>query len=206
MRRARRRPTHPGLRPLWHADTDWCGVKAAEASLFTAGHGRSSPAELQALLSSARIDAVVDIRRFPGSKAHPHVSRDAMALWLPAAGISYRWEPRLGGRRRLPKDGGCSDSWWTVEAFRAYAAYTRTEEFAAGLDELLEQAARQAVAVMCSETVWWRCHRRLVADVTVLGHGRPVTHLLPSGPRPHQPAPGARPVGGGMLVWDGMAD
>jgi uncharacterized protein (DUF488 family) len=178
-------------------------VTGSRAPLFTVGHGTSSQGELVALLSSAQVAAVVDIRRFPGSAAHPHMSRDAMAQWLPAAGIAYRWEPRLGGRRRLPKHAVTPDSWWTVEAFRAYAAHTRTEEFIAGLDELLQQASLCAVAVMCSETVWWRCHRRLVADVAVLGRGRPVIHLLASGPRPHQPAAGARPARDGLLIWDG---
>ena len=173
------------------------------APLLTVGHGASSQDELVALLGSAGVTALVDVRRFPGSRTHPHVARDAMAQWLPAAGIAYRWEPRLGGRRSLPKDVASPDTWWTVEAFRAYAAHTRTEEFAAGLDELLAQADRQPVAVMCSETVWWRCHRRLVADVTVLARGRPVVHLLPSGPRPHQVGDGARLTGAGEVVWDG---
>ncbi len=176
-----------------------------DAPLFTIGHGTSSQGEILALLTRAQVRALVDIRRFPGSRAHPHGSTDAMAHWLSTAGIDYRWERRLGGRRRLPKDTMSPDSWWTVEAFRAYASYTRTEEFTVALDELLGQAAEHAVAVLCSETVWWRCHRRLVADVTVLARGRPVMHLLPSGPRPHQPAAGARPVGDGLLVWDGPA-
>lgn len=170
--------------------------------LFTVGHGTASQEELLVLLRSSGVEALVDIRRFPGSAAHPHVGRDAMEHWVPDAGIAYRWEQRLGGRRRLPKGTPSLDSWWTVEAFRAYAAHTRTEEFAGGLADLLQQADQQAVAVMCSETVWWRCHRRLVADVVLLGHERPVTHLLPSGPKPHQPAAGARAVGGGQLVWD----
>jgi uncharacterized protein (DUF488 family) len=178
------------------------GVTTRDAPLFTVGHGRSSQDELLALLSAANIDALVDIRRFPGSRAHPHVSTDAMAQWLPAAGVNYRWEPRLGGRRTLPKDEVSPDTWWTVQAFRAYAAYTRTEEFRAGLDDLLLQASRQNVVVLCSETVWWRCHRRIVADVTVLSRARPVTHLLPSGPRMHVPAPGARLLDDSTVVWD----
>jgi uncharacterized protein (DUF488 family) len=178
-------------------------VDVLSAGLFTVGHGASSQEQMAALLRQARVRALVDIRRFPGSRAHPHVGADAMAQWLTDAGVTYRWEPRLGGRRRLLKDEPSPDSWWTVEAFRAYAAHTRTPEFNTALDELLEEATERAVAVLCSETVWWRCHRRLVADVTVLGRGVPVTHLLPSGPRPHQPAVGARHVGGGLLVWDG---
>lgn len=173
--------------------------------LFTIGHGTTSQEGIVSQLAAAKVSALVDIRRFPGSRAHPHVRTDAMAQWLPEAGVAYRWEPRLGGRRRLPKDTASPDSWWTMEAFRAYAAYTRTVEFTVALDELLDQAAAQAVVVMCSETVWWRCHRRLVADVVVVGRGRPVTHLLPSGQRPHQPAAGARAAGGGLLVWDAPA-
>lgn len=176
-----------------------------EAPLFTLGHGTSSEAALVSLLTDAKVATLVDIRRFPGSRAHPHVSTDAMVQWLGDAGIGYRWEPRLGGRRRLPKTVESPDSWWTVAAFRAYAAHTRTAEFVAGLDDVLDQAVDESVAIMCSETVWWRCHRRLVADVTVLGRNRPVVHLLPSGPRPHQPAAGARPIGGGLLVWDGAS-
>lgn len=180
-------------------------VTEIAAPLFTIGHGTSSQEEILAVLERAGVRALVDIRRFPGSRAHPHVSTEAMAQWLPDAGIDYRWEQRLGGRRRLPKSTVSPDTWWTVEAFRAYATHTRTEEFAAGLAELLEQAAELATVILCSETVWWRCHRRLVADVTVLGRGRPVMHLLPSGPREHQPAAGARPIGAGQLVWDGPA-
>lgn len=178
------------------------GVTAVGVPLFTVGHGRSSQVELMALLGAAKIEALVDIRRFPGSRAHPHVGTDAMAQWLPDAGVSYRWEPRLGGRRTLAKNVASPDTWWTVAAFRAYAAYTRTQDFIAGLDSLLTQAEEQKVVILCSETVWWRCHRRLVADVTVLGRGRPVTHLLPSGPRVHVAAAGARLLDDGSLVWD----
>ncbi len=135
-------------------------MSAALRPLLTIGRGAATQDEILARLTSAGVDTLVDIRRYPGSRAHPHVSRDALAPWLGQAGISYRWESRLGGRRRLPKDVESPDSWWTVEAFRAYAAYTRTAQFIDALDEVLEQAADHRVAVMCSETVWWRCHRR----------------------------------------------
>jgi len=187
---------------LRRSQVDRDGVIPAAAPLFTVGHGRLSQDELVALLGVAGIDALVDIRRFPGSRAHPHVGTDAMAQWLPAAGVTYRWEPRLGGRRSMPRGESSPDTWWTVEAFRAYAAYTRTHDFLSGLDDLLLQAAEQKVVILCSETVWWRCHRRLVADVAVLGRGRPVMHLLPSGPRVHLPAAGARLLDDGSLVWD----
>ena len=169
--------------------------------LLTVGHGTASQAELLAQLRRGAVDALVDVRRFPGSTAHPHVGKDALADWLTEAGVAYRWEPRLGGRRRLPRDEVSPDTWWTVEAFRAPAAHTRTPEFAAALDDVLQQARAATVAVMCSETVWWRCHRRLVADVAVLGRGVEVRHLLPTGPlRAHPPSAGARRAADGALV------
>jgi uncharacterized protein (DUF488 family) len=172
--------------------------------LLTVGHGSLSQERLGALLTGAGVRHLVDVRRFPGSRAHPHVAADALAGWLPLLGVAYRSEPRLGGRRRLPPDGTDEDPWWTVEAFRAYAAHTRTPEFAAGLETVLQDAVPAAgtVAVMCSEAVWWRCHRRLVADVVALVHERPVHHLMPDGRiAPHRPSAGARRAGD-VLVWD----
>ena len=177
-----------------------------QKQLLTVGHGPQDRAGLGALLTGAGVDLVVDVRRFPGSRTHPDLRREALEQWLPDDGIGYRWDERLGGRRKLPPGEPVVDDWWTVAQFAAYAAHTRTPEFVDALRELLELASTRTVAVMCSETVWWRCHRRLVAGVTVLGHGRAVTHLLPSGPRPHQPAAGARVTADGLLVWDGAAD
>lgn len=146
--------------------------------LRTVGHGTLDADRLGDLLRAAGVAAVVDIRRFPGSRRHPHVARDALAVWLPDVGIAYRWEPRLGGRRTAPRESQDGrDDWWQVGAFRAYAAHTRTPEFAAALDELVAQARSTPTAVMCSETLWWRCHRRLVADAAVLLRGLPVLHL-----------------------------
>ena len=165
--------------------------------LLTFGHGTAGQDDLVALLHGADVALVVDIRRFPGSRAHPHVGREALAGWLPAAGVEYRWEPRLGGRRSRPRqDGGEAeadrDAWWQVAAFRAYAAHTRTPEFAAALDELVADARARRTAVMCSEAVWWRCHRRLVADAVVLLAGLPVVHLAHDGRRTvHAPTAGA---------------
>ncbi|BBY14422.1 hypothetical protein MLIT_00140 [Mycolicibacterium litorale] len=122
-------------------------------TLLTAGHGRLSGDELAALLRGAGVTSLVDIRRFPGSRAHPDMSRDAMSSWLPAGGIAYRWEERLGGRRRLPPDAPREDPWWQVEQFAAYAAHTRTEEFDAALGEVLGESASRTVLVMCSERV-----------------------------------------------------
>lgn len=176
----------------------------AVPALLTLGHGRASADELAELLSGAGVELLVDIRRFPGSRHSPQVARDALESWLPERGVAYRWEERLGGRRRLARGAESRDTWWTVEAFRAYAAHTRTPEFRQAMDDLLYDARRTTVAVMCSESVWWRCHRRLVADVAVLAHGVAVRHLMPGGQlRPHRPADGARLGDDGLIVWDG---
>ncbi len=186
------------------------------AALLTIGHGTASPDALTGILRTAGVARVVDVRRFPGSRRHPHVARDELAGWLPAAGIAYRWEPRLGGRRRLPPasdppggDGvpAAADPWWQVEAFRAYAAHTRTPEFREAMVDLLAEVRTGpgATAVLCSETVWWRCHRRLVADVAVLLHDVAVEHLGHDGRRTrHPPSAGARVTPDG-LVYDRTA-
>ena len=169
--------------------------------LLTVGHGPHDRVALGALLTGAGIGQLVDVRRFPGSRNNPDVARDALAEWLPALGVGYRWEERLGGRRTIPAGEPVADGWWTVAQFAAYAAHTRTAEFTAALDEVLAAAARSPVAVMCSETVWWRCHRRLIADVAVLGRGVPVQHLMPGGRlSPHRPSVGAV-LTDGVLAW-----
>jgi uncharacterized protein (DUF488 family) len=173
------------------------------AMLSTVGHGTLGRQELGALLQAHGIGQIVDVRRFPGSRRHPDLSRDALAGWLPGMSIGYRWEERLGGRRRLPAGEPVVDTWWTVPAFAAYAAHTRSEEFGSGMDLLVDEAASAAVAVLCSETVWWRCHRRLVADVATLTRGLEVRHLMHTGqPVAHRPAAGARVRDDGLVVWD----
>src|SRR3712207_2470031 len=136
--------------------------------LLTVGHGPQSRDILASLLDRAGVQRLVDVRRFPGSRNTPDVSRASLEEWLPGIGIHYRWDERLGGRRRLPPDEPVADDWWTVAQFAAYAAHTRTPEFATALDEVLAEAATTIVAVMCSESVWWGCHRRLIAGVAAL--------------------------------------
>lgn len=162
--------------------------------LLTVGHGTAERDELRSLLEGAGVDRLVDVRRFPGSRRNPDVSRDAMEQWVPRAGIGYVWEPRLGGRRSVPKgQDPAVDGWWRVTAFRAYAAHMRTDEFRAGLDDLLEGARSGTTAVLCSESLWWRCHRRMVADALTLLHGVPVLHLAHDGRTTlHEPSAGAQ--------------
>ena len=175
------------------------------APLLTFGHGTADQERMVELLTGAGVALLVDVRRFPGSRRHAHVAREEMERWLPAAGIEYRWEPRLGGRRRRPADddGAPDDSWWQVPAFRAYAAHTRTAEFREAMDDVVGAARERTVAVMCSETVWWRCHRRLISDVAVLLRDLPVSHLGHDGRlSAHRPSAGARVTPDG-LVYDG---
>jgi uncharacterized protein (DUF488 family) len=172
--------------------------------LLTVGHGPDDRLALGGRLAAGGVGLVVDVRRYPGSARNPDVRRVALADWLPAAGIRYRWDERLGGRRRLPDGEPVVDAWWTVDQFAAYAAHTRTPAFTAALDELLAEARDETVAVMCSESVWWRCHRRLIADVAVLGRGVPVQHLMPDGRlAEHRPSEGAVLDPEGDLYWPG---
>lgn len=164
------------------------------------GHGAASQAELGELLRGAGVTRLVDVRRHPGSRTHPHVRREALAEWLPASGIDYRWDERLGGRRRLLPDS--PDVWWQVEAFRAYAAHMRTVDFLDAIAGVLAALAASTTAVMCSESLWWRCHRRLIADFATLARGTRVSHLSHDGHlADHRVAAGAR-LSGEVLVYD----
>nr|WP_090339167.1 DUF488 domain-containing protein [Mycolicibacterium malmesburyense] len=172
--------------------------------LTSVGHGALDRSELVRLLGGAEVEALVDIRRYPNSRHNPDVATAAITEWAADAGLVYRWEQRLGGRRSLPADTEPEDPWWRVKQFAAYAAYTRTEDFQDALGELIEQSRRQHTAMMCSESVWWRCHRRIVADVAVLRFSVPVAHLMHDGRlTPHTPSEGARIRDDGLVVWDG---
>ena len=170
-------------------------------NLRTVGHGTLPEEGFAALVSDAGIGIVVDVRSFPASRRHPQFRREAMERWLPDAGVAYQWEPRLGGRRRPRPDS--PHGALRVPAFRGYADHMETDEFRDAVDELLAEAETRPAAVMCAESVWWRCHRRLLADVAVLLRGAPVEHLFHDGRvDPHRPTPEAR-VDGRRLVYDG---
>lgn len=177
---------------------------AQEAVVRTIGHGTASQDELLGRLRSADVDLLVDVRIAPGSKRHPHVSRDALAEWLPAAGIGYRWDKRLGGFRKLGADS--PDVALRNESFRAYAGHMRSQEFGDAVGALLADATGASVAVMCSETVWWRCHRRLIADHLVIARDVAVGHVMPGNRvESHAPTDGVRLGSDGLLYYDAGA-
>ncbi len=128
--------------------------------------------ELVALLRAHGVEAIADVRRFPGSRRLPHFNAEALRA---ALGTAYQHFPELGGRRsRVP---GSPNGGWEVAAFQGYADHMASEEFARGLQRLEAWAAERSVAVMCAEAPWWRCHRRLLADA-LLVRGWEVRHIL----------------------------
>jgi uncharacterized protein (DUF488 family) len=169
--------------------------------LFTIGHGTLEIGELTALLSEAGIAGVIDVRSFPGSRRHPHFGREAMARSLPSAGLSYDWRPALGGRRK-PQPGSANVA-WRNPSFQAYADYMTSTPFLGALDQLVADASEPAIAVMCSESLWWRCHRRLIADAAELLRHVGVWHLFHDGRlQAHSPTPTARIDESGVIVYD----
>lgn len=145
------------------------------ATIWTIGHSTRTLEEFLGLLSEYRIEAIADVRRFPGSRRYPYFASDALAASLPTHGIAYQWIPRLGGRRKVQP--GSPNTAWRNASFQGYADYTATAEFAEGLAELLALAAGKRTAMMCAEAVWWRCHRSIVADVLKL-RGIKVIHII----------------------------
>jgi uncharacterized protein (DUF488 family) len=163
-------------------------------TLLTVGHGTLEAPAFAGLVSQAGIEVVVDVRRFPGSRRNPQFGSDQMAAWLAEAGVGYEWAPSLGGRRKAAGDS--PNTGLRNAQFRAYADHMATAEFRDGVACLLKTAAEQAVAVMCAESLWWRCHRRLLSDHLVLVEGCDVEHVMHDGRRVnHSVTAGARAVG-----------
>jgi uncharacterized protein (DUF488 family) len=159
---------------------------ADDLCIWTVGHSNREADALLDLLRAEQIELLADVRRFPGSKRQPQFRQESLQHELAAAGIGYQHFVDLGGRRsaRLPDSPNTA---WRVESFNAYADHMQTPEFQAALDELIAAARQQRTAIMCSEAVPWRCHRRLIADallargwavLDILGPGRIQKHAL----------------------------
>lgn len=174
------------------------------ASLVTVGHGTLAQGDFAALLRAAGIARLVDVRRYPGSRRNPQFARATMEQWLPGAGMTYEWVEELGGRRSVPQRS--PDVALRNAAFRGYAAHMRSAAFAGALAAVLAHAQREQVAVMCAESLWWRCHRRMIADAAALLHGAEVAHLMHAGTQaPHRPTDGVR-RDGDVLVYDAVGE
>jgi len=145
---------------------------------FTIGHSDRSLAEFIALLRHSAIQTVVDVRRLPGSNRHPQFNQDDLAAGLAEAEIGYSWAQGLTGRR--PKSRTVPpevNAWWENQSFHNYADHALSDEFRDALADLRAQGRDRLLAVMCSEAVWWRCHRRIIADY-LLAAGEEVVHIM----------------------------
>ena len=173
-----------------------------KTTIFTIGHSTRTSAEFVTLLQEVQLDLLVDVRSIPRSRTNPQFNTDALAETLARAGISYRHVGALGGLRHRRKDAIPSpNTLWRNDAFRNYADYAATDAFRAGLDELRALVRDRRSAIMCAEAVWWRCHRRIIADY-LLANGIPVAHIM--GHNKVDPAkltPGVRPLADGTLLY-----
>jgi uncharacterized protein (DUF488 family) len=170
-------------------------------TIYTIGHSTRSFEAFCAALRSAGVDCVADVRRFPRSRRHPHFNAEALAETLPPAGIAYRPLPELGGRRGRRPDGPSHNTLWREEPFRNYADYAETAEFHDALGSLIALGRERTVAIMCAEAVWWRCHRRIIADY-LLASGEAVTHILDLGKQePARLTEGAALRGDGSILY-----
>jgi uncharacterized protein (DUF488 family) len=169
--------------------------------VHTVGHSTRSFPEFLALLRSAGVTMLVDVRRFPGSRRYPQFNRENLSESLRTEGIEYIHAPELGGRRRADPDS--KYLFWRNESFRAYADYMSTPEFNAALDGLAMLAGDKNVAVMCAEAVPWRCHRQLIADALV-ARGHEVRHILSETRRDvHELNPGAVVLPDQRVIYPG---
>lgn len=181
---------------------DACKAPAEAQTIFTIGHSTRTIPDFVALLQQVGVDLLVDVRSIPRSWATPQFNRDVLPASLRTEGIGYQHLRALGGRRHHPKGAPPStNTFWRVLAFRNYADYAETDAFRAGFAELLQLGRTHRCAIMCAEAVWWRCHRRIIADY-LLAHGVPVEHIMAFGTvTPATLTPGALVLDDGTLRY-----
>jgi uncharacterized protein (DUF488 family) len=170
------------------------------ATVYTIGHSSRSIEEFLALLHQNGVRVLADIRTIPKSRHNPQYWQDALARSLADAGITYRYLPALGGRRRTRPDS--INTAWRNASFRGYADYMQTDAFATAVDELVEIAATQPTAIMCAEAVPWRCHRSLVGDALLVRGVEVVDIISATSVRPHVLTPWAK-VDGLTITYPG---
>lgn len=168
--------------------------------LWTIGHSNRTGAEFLDLLAEYEIEAVADVRRFPGSRRSPQFANAALGASLRAKGLDYLWLPDLGGRRRPVPDS--PNTAWRNPSFRGYADYLHTEPFGESFATLVNLVCGVRTAVMCAEALWWRCHRGLIADV-LRSLGFEVIHILGPGSSAPHPYTAAARIVRGQLTYAG---
>jgi uncharacterized protein (DUF488 family) len=174
-------------------------MKAKQDIIWTVGHSTRPIEEFLKLLGAGGIELLADVRRFPGSRRYPQFNQEALAASLAEAGIEYRHFVDLGGRRTARLEDS-PNTGWRVESFNAYADYMQSGEFLAALDALMVAAREKRTAIMCSEALPQKCHRRLISDA-LTARGWEVRHLLsPKRIDDHQLTPFAR-VSGMQLTY-----
>lgn len=166
--------------------------------IWTIGHSTHTLEELVAMLRSFEIGVVADIRSFPGSRRYPHFNKENLELSLPQHGFEYVHLVELGGRRKVRPDS--INTGWQHPAFRGYADYMETPEFTKAIKGLAALGQKKRVAYMCSEAVWWRCHRRLVSDYLKL-NGWTVMHIMSEGKAREHPFTAPAKIVNGQLVY-----
>jgi uncharacterized protein (DUF488 family) len=166
--------------------------------IWTIGHSVRPLEEFLDLLAGVEIQLIADVRAFPGSRRFPQFGQEALKTSLAAHSIGYHWLPSLGGRRRPLSDS--RNTAWRNASFRGYADYMATEEFARGLRELLDISEGRRTAVMCSEALWWRCHRSLIADALCV-RGIDVLHVLAANHLERHPMTTPARVVDGVLTY-----
>jgi len=158
--------------------------------IYTIGHSTRPIQELISLLKEHTISILIDVRTVPRSRTNPQFNKDTLPASLASTGIEYRHMAGLGGLRHALRDS--LNTAWENAAFRGYADYMLTDEFQQNLDELISVGENNIIAIMCAEAVWWRCHRRLIADA-LLARGIPVRHITsPTKTEEHKLTPWAR--------------
>ena len=174
-------------------------MKKENKIIWTIGHSTRSLEEFVAMLHSFKIELVADIRSYPGSRKFPQFNKEALEISLPQNNIEYIYLKDLGGRRKVNPDS--KNTAWRHLAFRGYADYMETSAFKEGIKELEKVALKQHTAYMCSEAVWWRCHRSMVSDYLKV-RGWKVMHIMGIGREEEHPYTGPARIVDGELSYE----
>ena len=173
--------------------------RQAPPDVWTIGHSTLPLDTLAERLAAHGVRQVADVRRYPASRRNPQFNRETLAAFLDARGIAYRWLEGLGGRRSGQPAERSPNRGLEVPGFRHFADYAGSEPFRDALEELVEWARRRPTAILCAEVLWWRCHRRLIAD-RLVARGGIVWHILGDGSSErHRLWDLARPDGDGLV-------